>query len=78
MASTPLDMPFLASLTATELSAVGLVWFNILRSEFADSTILTIAHRIRTIIDYDKVMVLDKGRIVEFDKPATPLADKKS
>ncbi|KAG8760589.1 hypothetical protein FRC14_002591 [Serendipita sp. 396] len=49
-----------------------------IRHEFADSTILTIAHRIRTIIDYDRVMVLDRGRIVEFNKPSTLLADKKS
>ncbi|KZP24950.1 multidrug resistance-associated ABC transporter [Athelia psychrophila] len=49
-----------------------------IRHEFADSTILTIAHRLRTVIDYDRVMILDQGRIVEFDKPATLLADSSS
>ncbi|KAJ7512873.1 multidrug resistance-associated ABC transporter [Mycena galericulata] len=40
-----------------------------IRKEFTDSTILTIAHRLRTVIDYDRVMLLDQGRIIEFDKP---------
>ncbi|KJA19718.1 hypothetical protein HYPSUDRAFT_1094370 [Hypholoma sublateritium FD-334 SS-4] len=41
-----------------------------IREEFNASLLLTIAHRIRTVIDYDRLLVLDKGEIAEFDTPA--------
>ncbi|KAF9984323.1 hypothetical protein BGZ75_004117 [Mortierella antarctica] len=40
-----------------------------IREEFKESTLLTIAHRLRTIIDFDKVLVMDHGRVVQFDTP---------
>ncbi|KAF8955330.1 multidrug resistance-associated ABC transporter [Flammula alnicola] len=49
-----------------------------IRQEFAESTILTIAHRLRTVIDYDRVMLLEQGRIIEFDRPATLLNNSAS
>ncbi|PFH48697.1 hypothetical protein AMATHDRAFT_5550 [Amanita thiersii Skay4041] len=49
-----------------------------IRHEFADSTILTIAHRLRTVIDYDRIMLLDQGRVAEFDRPAVLLSNPHS
>ena len=47
-----------------------------IRKEFKDSTVLTIAHRLNTIMDYDRVMVLDQGDVAEFDSVDTLLKNK--
>lgn len=49
-----------------------------IRSKFANCTILTIAHRLNTVMDSDKVLVMDAGRVVEFDSPYQLLNDKES
>ena len=44
--------------------------------ELKNNTIITIAHRLQTIIDYDRVLVLDKGEVVEYADPWELLQDE--
>lgn len=42
------------------------------------STVITIAHRIKTIINYDKILVLDYGEIKEYDSPSNLIQNQNS
>ncbi|XP_033333867.2 putative multidrug resistance-associated protein lethal(2)03659 [Megalopta genalis] len=47
-----------------------------IRKKFMDCTVFTIAHRLNTIMDSDKILVIDRGRLVEFDHPHVLLQKK--
>ncbi len=49
-----------------------------IRDTCSDVTVITIAHRVQTIVDSDRVLVMDNGRIIEFDTPTNLLQNPQS
>lgn len=49
-----------------------------IRTKFADCTVLTIAHRLHTVMDSDRILVMNAGCIEEFDHPAVLLKNESS
>uniref|UniRef100_A0AAX7SI54 ABC-type glutathione-S-conjugate transporter n=1 Tax=Astatotilapia calliptera TaxID=8154 RepID=A0AAX7SI54_ASTCA len=47
-----------------------------IRTQFEDCTVLTIAHRLNTIMDYTRVIVMDRGHISEMDSPANLISQR--
>ncbi|KAG2693450.1 hypothetical protein I3760_08G097800 [Carya illinoinensis] len=61
---------FMDEATASVDSQNDSVIQKIIREDFATCTIISIAHRIPTVMDCDRVLVIDAGRVGEFDKPS--------
>ncbi|XP_052041364.1 ATP-binding cassette sub-family C member 2 [Apodemus sylvaticus] len=59
---------------AVDLETDSLIQTTI-RNEFSQCTVITIAHRLHTIMDCDKIMVLDNGKIVEYGSPEELLSN---
>ncbi|KAH6758066.1 multidrug resistance-associated protein 6 [Perilla frutescens var. hirtella] len=56
--------------TASIDSATDAILQKIIREEFANCTVITVAHRVPTVIDSDMVLVLSYGKLVEYDEPS--------
>ncbi|KAL8951041.1 MAG: hypothetical protein Q9222_002955 [Ikaeria aurantiellina] len=68
---TPTNILVLDEATAAvDIETDALLQATLRSSMFKDRTILTIAHRINTILDSDRIVVLDRGSIAEFDTPS--------
>ncbi|KAJ3962839.1 hypothetical protein N0V92_000407 [Colletotrichum tropicale] len=63
--------------SSLDLETEQLIW-RVLQEEFRGCTIIAIAHRLETIIGFDRVAVLDEGTIIEFDDPRILLKDTNS
>jgi ATP-binding cassette subfamily C (CFTR/MRP) protein 1 len=62
---------------AVDLETDNLIQRTI-RKEFADSTVITIAHRLKTIVDYNRILVMSNGLLAEFDSPKNLFQNEKS
>jgi ATP-binding cassette subfamily C (CFTR/MRP) protein 1 len=51
---------------------------KIIREDFKDRTILAVAHRLNTILDFDRIVVLDQGRVIEQGSPRQLLSERGS
>ena len=74
---TPSNILVLDEATAAvDIQTDSLLQATLRSSLFKDRTIITIAHRINTILDSDKIVVLEKGRVAEFDTPQALVEQK--
>ena len=74
---TPTNILVLDEATAAvDVETDALLQATLRTTEFSSRTIITIAHRINTILDSDRIVVLEGGRVREFDEPAKLIEQK--
>ncbi|RMD44291.1 hypothetical protein DV735_g885, partial [Chaetothyriales sp. CBS 134920] len=72
--SRPKVMVLDEATSAVDMETDALIQRSI-REEFQGSTLIVIAHRLSTIADFDKILVMGEGKVVEYDRPANLMQD---
>lgn len=55
--------------TASIDNATDMILQKVIRKEFGECTVITVAHRIPTVMDCDMVLAISEGKLAEFDEP---------
>lgn len=71
--SRPKIMVLDEATSAVDMETDALIQRSI-REEFTDSTLIVIAHRLSTIADFDRILVMGEGKVVEYDEPRNLMA----
>ncbi|CAL5096709.1 unnamed protein product [Urochloa decumbens] len=64
--------------TASIDSATDAILQRVIKQEFSECTVITIAHRVPTVTDSDMIMVLSYGKMIEYDRPSSLMKNKES
>lgn len=68
-----MNVVFMSALVLTPVGSVDIdtdkIMQEVIRTSFKDATVIAVAHRLDTILDFDTVLVVDKGVIIERDSP---------
>lgn len=73
--TTPISHPFVTEATSAVDIQTDLLIQETIKKNFANCTVLMIAHRLNTIIECDKILVMEDGRVVEFEHPTKLIED---
>ncbi|KUM62945.1 hypothetical protein ACN42_g4156 [Penicillium freii] len=64
--------------TSSVDSDTDMLMQNVIQTHFKNQTVIAIAHKLHTVLDFDKVALLENGKIVEFDTPKALLSKEGS
>ena len=73
-----MDLRLFAKISCSVDSETDALMQTVIRTHFKNQTVIAIVHKLHTILDFDKVVLLENGKILEFDTPKALLSKEGS